>query len=244
MQVKLIFTRKVVRLASFWKWGFLELGSGLWNLEEHTTSQEMTYKENECMINISKKCLSHLTCTKTLNYYEYTTACWRQVATCATILVAYFVSRQGDQNGRSLERLILLMLSNIKCIQWTLVKRDTLGITSVIHAFSKLCVLWQGTRGINLSFHFIHVQLPLRHTSLEPPLLSNSRSTSHVRGERRRREECGGSPSEEKIIIFSLSTPITPPSSYTFSLGPRVPVKKKGRQLAVYMLCMYTLKCL
>ena len=29
MQVKLIFTRKVVHLASFWKWGFLELGSGL-----------------------------------------------------------------------------------------------------------------------------------------------------------------------------------------------------------------------
>ena len=27
MQVKLIFTRKVVHLASFWKWGFLELGS-------------------------------------------------------------------------------------------------------------------------------------------------------------------------------------------------------------------------
>ena len=27
MQIKLIFTRKVVHLASFWKWGFLELGS-------------------------------------------------------------------------------------------------------------------------------------------------------------------------------------------------------------------------
>ena len=27
--IKLIFTRKVVHLASFWKWGFLELGSGL-----------------------------------------------------------------------------------------------------------------------------------------------------------------------------------------------------------------------
>ena len=37
MQIKLIFTRKVVHLAWFWKWGFLELGSGrllnviLWN---------------------------------------------------------------------------------------------------------------------------------------------------------------------------------------------------------------------
>ena len=29
MQIKLIFTRKVVHLASFWKWGSLELGSGL-----------------------------------------------------------------------------------------------------------------------------------------------------------------------------------------------------------------------
>ena len=29
MQIKLIFTRKTVHLASFWKWGFLELGSGL-----------------------------------------------------------------------------------------------------------------------------------------------------------------------------------------------------------------------
>ena len=29
MQIKLIFTRKVVHLALFWKWGFLELGSSL-----------------------------------------------------------------------------------------------------------------------------------------------------------------------------------------------------------------------
>ena len=29
MQIKLIFTRKVLQLASFWKWGFMELGSGL-----------------------------------------------------------------------------------------------------------------------------------------------------------------------------------------------------------------------
>ena len=27
MQIKLLFTRKVVHLASFWKWRFLELGS-------------------------------------------------------------------------------------------------------------------------------------------------------------------------------------------------------------------------
>ena len=29
VQIKLIFARKVVHLASFWKWGFLELESGL-----------------------------------------------------------------------------------------------------------------------------------------------------------------------------------------------------------------------
>ena len=29
MQIKLVFTRKAVHLASFWKWGFLELGRGL-----------------------------------------------------------------------------------------------------------------------------------------------------------------------------------------------------------------------
>ena len=29
MQIKLIFTRKVMHLAPFWKWGFLELGSSL-----------------------------------------------------------------------------------------------------------------------------------------------------------------------------------------------------------------------
>ena len=33
MQIKLIFTRKVVHLASFWKWGFLELRSGLLKLK-------------------------------------------------------------------------------------------------------------------------------------------------------------------------------------------------------------------
>ena len=32
MQIKLISTRKVMHLASFWKWEFLELGSGLFNV--------------------------------------------------------------------------------------------------------------------------------------------------------------------------------------------------------------------
>ena len=31
MQIKLIFTGKVVHLASFWKWEFMELRSGLFN---------------------------------------------------------------------------------------------------------------------------------------------------------------------------------------------------------------------
>ena len=35
MQIKLLSTRKIVHLASFWKWGFLELGSGVLN-ERHT----------------------------------------------------------------------------------------------------------------------------------------------------------------------------------------------------------------
>ena len=44
MQIKLIFTRKVVHLASFWEWGFLELGSGLLGISaapeiEPTTSR-------------------------------------------------------------------------------------------------------------------------------------------------------------------------------------------------------------
>ena len=32
MQIKLIFTTKVSHLASFWKWDFLELGNGLFNV--------------------------------------------------------------------------------------------------------------------------------------------------------------------------------------------------------------------
>ena len=42
MQIKLIFTRKVVHLASFWKWGFSELGSGLF--VALTTASLMTMK--------------------------------------------------------------------------------------------------------------------------------------------------------------------------------------------------------
>ena len=37
MQIKLIFTRKVVHLVSFWKWGFWELGSGLLTSEVNST---------------------------------------------------------------------------------------------------------------------------------------------------------------------------------------------------------------
>ena len=37
MQIKLISTRKGVHLASFWQWGFLELGSGFVNF--HTRAR-------------------------------------------------------------------------------------------------------------------------------------------------------------------------------------------------------------
>ena len=40
MQIKLIFTRKVVPLASFWKWGFLELGSGIFGGRFWTEERE------------------------------------------------------------------------------------------------------------------------------------------------------------------------------------------------------------
>ena len=42
MQIKLIFIRKVVHLASFWKWGFLELGSGLLRLGDKR-DEELTW---------------------------------------------------------------------------------------------------------------------------------------------------------------------------------------------------------
>ena len=44
MQIKLIFTRKVVHLASFWKWGFLELGSGQLPLSIESSSSSNTNK--------------------------------------------------------------------------------------------------------------------------------------------------------------------------------------------------------
>ena len=37
MQIKLIFSRQVVHLASFWKWGFLELGNGLFSFTRART---------------------------------------------------------------------------------------------------------------------------------------------------------------------------------------------------------------
>ena len=37
MQIKLIFIRGVVHLASFWKWEFLELGSGLFFLDNYSS---------------------------------------------------------------------------------------------------------------------------------------------------------------------------------------------------------------
>ena len=41
MQIKLIFTWKVAHLASFWKFGFLELGSGLLSILLHFCFHEV-----------------------------------------------------------------------------------------------------------------------------------------------------------------------------------------------------------
>jgi len=47
MQIKLIFTRNVSYLASFWKWGFLELGNGLFI---HESTQENLPEGNGCAL--------------------------------------------------------------------------------------------------------------------------------------------------------------------------------------------------
>ena len=44
-QIKLIFTRKVAHLASFWKWGFLELGSGLLIWKEFSYTKRANAKK-------------------------------------------------------------------------------------------------------------------------------------------------------------------------------------------------------
>ena len=45
-QIKLISTRKVVHLASFWKWGFFELGSGLlyWGIQYNVVTPSCSNK--------------------------------------------------------------------------------------------------------------------------------------------------------------------------------------------------------
>ena len=43
MQIKLVLTRTVVHLVSFWKWGFLELGSGLSNSNLSIGEEEKKY---------------------------------------------------------------------------------------------------------------------------------------------------------------------------------------------------------
>ena len=50
MQIKLIFTRKVLRLVSFWKWEFLELASGyirLWAFSHDVTVATLVSQNNE-----------------------------------------------------------------------------------------------------------------------------------------------------------------------------------------------------
>ena len=51
MQIKLIFIRKVVHLASFWKWGFLELGSGLLRLGDKRDG-ELTWVKKKNYLNL------------------------------------------------------------------------------------------------------------------------------------------------------------------------------------------------
>ena len=57
-----------------------------------------------------------------------------------------------------------------------------------------------------------------------------------MRGERRRREECGGSPSEEKIL-FSLSTPIT---TILFRSAARACEEKRTTARCLHAMHVYT----
>ena len=69
MQITLIFSRKVVHLASFWKWGFLELGSGLLECK----CWYWSYKVGGSMA----ERLVRWTCNpKTLGSIPALTACW------------------------------------------------------------------------------------------------------------------------------------------------------------------------
>ena len=82
MQINLIFTRKVVRLASFWKWGFLELGRGLLNPQR--PAPVLFLRESRSCVTHGKcqgwplHCLSHncekitvLTCASTNEKHFY-----------------------------------------------------------------------------------------------------------------------------------------------------------------------------
>ena len=49
-QIKLISTRKVVHLASFWKWGFLEVGSGLLSAETSASANNWSARHRQITI--------------------------------------------------------------------------------------------------------------------------------------------------------------------------------------------------
>ena len=55
MQIKLVFTRKVVHLASFWRWGFLELGSGLFTGRNSTGDVMLLQLTNRTVRDISRR---------------------------------------------------------------------------------------------------------------------------------------------------------------------------------------------
>ena len=49
-QIELIFTRKVMHLASFWKWGFLEVGSGLLSAEASASANNWSARHRQITI--------------------------------------------------------------------------------------------------------------------------------------------------------------------------------------------------
>ena len=74
MQIKLIFTRKVVHLASFWKWGFFELGSGLlyWGIQCNVVTPSCSNKPSSNVLLTERKLLKFtglrdgITCVRSL----------------------------------------------------------------------------------------------------------------------------------------------------------------------------------
>ena len=67
MQIKLIFTRKVVHLASFWKWRFLELGSGLFKKDYLIEMKNFSIRYKKIEIH----CKNYFLCKYLLYVFTY-----------------------------------------------------------------------------------------------------------------------------------------------------------------------------